>query len=78
VTEKAPATDTPIGAVPTVDAIDTDGIDVTSGDMEELLSVDMDDWRAEVPLIREYYAKFGDRLPPALAEQVDTLEKRLG
>jgi len=31
-----------------------------------------------VPLIREYYAQFGDRLPPALAEQVDILEERLG
>jgi phosphoenolpyruvate carboxykinase (GTP) len=43
-----------------------------------LLRIDADGWRAEVPLIREYYAKFGDRLPDALAAQVDTLEKRLG
>jgi phosphoenolpyruvate carboxykinase (GTP) len=46
--------------------------------MEELLRFDADDRRAEVPLIREYYAKFGDRLPGALPDQVDTLEKRLG
>jgi len=46
--------------------------------MEELLRVDTEGWRAEVPLIREYYAKFGDRLPGALSEQVDALEKRLG
>jgi phosphoenolpyruvate carboxykinase (GTP) len=46
--------------------------------MEELLRVDDDGWRAEVPLIRQYYAKFGDRLPAALDAQVDTLEKRLG
>ncbi len=57
--------DTPIGSVPTVDAIDTDGLDVSVDDMEELLRVDADGWRAEVPLIREYYAKFGDRLPGA-------------
>ena len=31
--------------------------------MEELLRVDVEGWRAEVPLIREYYAQFGDRLP---------------
>jgi hypothetical protein len=31
-----------------------------------------------VPLIREFYAKFGERLPGELAEQVDALEKRLG
>ncbi len=46
--------------------------------MEELLRVDAEGWRAEVPLIREYYAQFGDRLPQALTDQVDTLENRLG
>jgi phosphoenolpyruvate carboxykinase (GTP) len=46
--------------------------------MEELLRVDTEGWRAEVPLIKEYYAKFGDRLPQALAEQAETLGQRLG
>jgi len=78
VTDKAPAVDTPIGSVPTVEAIDIDGLEVSHDDMEELLRIDADGWRAEVPLIRGYYAKFGDRLPAALAGQVDTLEKRLG
>ena len=64
--------------VPTPGAIDTSGLDVTAEDMEELLRVDVDGWRAEVPLIREHYAQFGDRLPQALAEQVDTLETAPG
>jgi phosphoenolpyruvate carboxykinase (GTP) len=74
----AEAVDTPIGFVPAVDAIDVDGIAVTQADMEELLRVDIEGWRDEVPLIREFYAKFGDRLPGELAGQVDALEKRLG
>ena len=78
VTDKAPAVETPIGSVPTADAIDTTGLDVTGEQMEELLRVDVEGWRAEVPLIREYYAQFGDRLPQALADQADTLGKRLG
>jgi phosphoenolpyruvate carboxykinase (GTP) len=77
VTDKSAAVDTPIGAVPTVDAIDTTGLDVTREDMAELLRVDVEGWRAEVPLIREYYAMFGDRLPQALSDQADTLEARL-
>jgi phosphoenolpyruvate carboxykinase (GTP) len=77
ITDKADAVETPIGAVPTVDAIDTTGIDVPARDMEELLRVDVEGWKAEVPLIRGYYAQFGDRLPEALSDQVDTLEKRL-
>jgi phosphoenolpyruvate carboxykinase (GTP) len=75
---KAPGVETPIGAVPTVDAIDTTGLAISAEQMEELLRVDVEGWRAEVPLIREYYAKFGDRLPHALADQVDNLQKRLG
>jgi phosphoenolpyruvate carboxykinase (GTP) len=45
--------------------------------MEELLRVDRDEWRAEVPLIREHFAKFGDHLPRELAEAVDHLEHAL-
>jgi GTP-dependent phosphoenolpyruvate carboxykinase len=42
------------------------------------LKVDEDEWRAEVPLIREHLAQFDSRLPAALVEQVDALERRLG
>jgi phosphoenolpyruvate carboxykinase (GTP) len=72
------AVETPIGWVPAPGAIDIEGIEVSKEDMEELLRVDDDEWRAEVPLIREHYAQFGDRLPEALARTVDDLEKRLG
>ena len=59
-------------------AIDTEGLGVSKDAMEELLGVDAEDWRTEVPRIREYYEGFGDRLPDELAAQVDELEKRLG
>jgi phosphoenolpyruvate carboxykinase (GTP) len=42
-----------------------------------LLRVDHDEWRAEVPLIREHFSQFGDRLPAALADAVNDLERRL-
>src|SRR5579872_2668409 len=74
----AEATETAIGNVPAPGAIDTDGLDIDKEAMAELLAVDDDDWRAEVPLIREHYAKFGDHLPVELADQVDALERRLG
>jgi phosphoenolpyruvate carboxykinase (GTP) len=70
--------DTPIGFVPTLDSLDVAGVDVTPADMAELLDVDVDEWRAEVPSIREYFAMFGERLPDALHQQVDLLESRLG
>ena len=71
------AVDTPIGFVPTLDAINLDGLDVDLTDLEELLAVNVDEWRAEVPLIREHFATFGDRLPSQLTEAVNDLEQQL-
>ncbi len=73
----AQAEATPIGNVPAAGALDTDGLGVSDGDVAELLRVDADEWRREVPLIAEYYARFGDRLPVELVEQLDALERRL-
>ena len=71
------ATATPIGNVPSPGALDTHGLGVPDQDITELLRVDADEWRQEAPLIREYYARFGDRLPVELGEQLDALERRL-
>jgi phosphoenolpyruvate carboxykinase (GTP) len=71
------AVDTQIGRLPAPGAIHTAGVDVTDAALAELLSVDADAWRAEIPLIEEHYAQFGDRLPAPLHEQLDQLDKRL-
>ncbi|HZQ87560.1 MAG TPA: phosphoenolpyruvate carboxykinase (GTP) [Acidimicrobiales bacterium] len=71
------AVDTPIGRLPAPGAINTDGMDVSAADMSELLRVDADDWRAEVPSIEEHYAFLGERLPSALRDELLDLEKRL-
>ncbi len=75
---RAEAEVTPIGFVPTPTSIDVRGVDVTPGDMKELLTVHADEWRAEVPLIRKHFAQFGDRLPTKLRQEIDDLEQRLG
>ena len=72
------AVETPIGFLPAPGAIDIDGLDVSEADMAKLLTVDAGDWRAEVPLIRDYYATFGDKVPAELVAEVDSLEQRLG
>ena len=73
----AEALETPIGNVPTMDAVDFDDLDLSEEDKAELLRVDVDGWLQEIPLIREYYASFGNRIPEALIRQVDLLEARL-
>jgi phosphoenolpyruvate carboxykinase (GTP) len=71
------AVDTPIGRVPAPGAIDTSGLRVSDGDMAELLRVDPEEWRRELPPISEHYARFGERIPPALRDELDALAKRL-
>jgi len=70
--------ETPIGWVPEPGTVDVNGLQVSKEDMEELLRVDSDEWRAEVPLIRQHFDRFGDHLPPELAAAIDKLERRLG
>jgi phosphoenolpyruvate carboxykinase (GTP) len=45
--------------------------------MAELLAVHEDDWRREVPDIEQHYASLGDKLPVALRDELEDLEKRL-
>ena len=61
------AEETAIGLVPSEDAIDTSGLDVSPEAMAKLLDVDPDEWRAQLPQLREHLAKFGDDLPEELS-----------
>jgi phosphoenolpyruvate carboxykinase (GTP) len=67
----------PIGYVPTKDAIDTSGLDVSDADLSELLRVDPEEWRQELPDIEAHYARFGDHVPKELREELAALAERL-
>jgi phosphoenolpyruvate carboxykinase (GTP) len=71
------AVETPIGLVPTVDAIDRTGIDVDDAAMERLLDVDPTAWEAELAMIEEHYDALGERLPAELRRQLEGLRDRL-
>ena len=71
------AVKTPIGYMPTEDAIDTAGLDINTADMAELLKVNKEEWLNEVESIRKHYANYGEKLPKELVAQLDALEKRL-
>ena len=74
---EAAAVETPIGLVPAPGAIETTGLDLSERDMAELLSVDPDQWTAQMPQLHEHFARFGDRLPRELRAQLEALEDRL-
>jgi phosphoenolpyruvate carboxykinase (GTP) len=72
------AVDTPIGFLPTPDAISRPQ-GVSEEDMKEILKVDIEGWKAEIADVRQnHYPKFGDKLPPQLYAELDAIEKRLG
>ncbi len=69
--------ETPIGVLPTRDALDLDGLDLPEQDLELLLSVDAEVWKHEASLLPEYFQQFGDRLPQAITDEHHALVQRL-
>jgi phosphoenolpyruvate carboxykinase (GTP) len=74
---EAEAETSPIGYLPRVQDIDLEGSGVDEAVLADLLSVDPDLWKAEAQGIREFYGKFGDKLPPVLKKELEGLESRL-
>jgi phosphoenolpyruvate carboxykinase (GTP) len=68
---------TPIGFVPAPGAIDTKGLDASAEDMKEVSAVNVEEWRAELPLIQEWFTKIGSKLPSELEKQFDHLKAAL-
>jgi len=75
---KAEARETPIGWLPTDGALDLTGLDIPAEDLEGLLHVDVDAYRAEIADIEAHFARFGDRLPERLRKQLSAFKRRLG
>jgi phosphoenolpyruvate carboxykinase (GTP) len=76
--DEAEAAETPIGLVPAPGALETGGLDLSAGQLEELLKVDPEEWKVQLPQLRQHFASFGDALPDELRRQLDVLEERLG
>ena len=73
----AEAVETPIGNLPAPGAIDISGISINEADLASILRVDKEAWLAEVESIKANYLSYGDRLPPALAAELEKLESKL-
>jgi phosphoenolpyruvate carboxykinase (GTP) len=74
---KGKSVDTPIGVLPTPDAIERPA-GVSESDMAEILKVDIEGWKAEIADVRaNHYPKFGGKLPKELDAELEAIEKRL-
>ncbi len=74
----AAAQATPIGNLPLPEAIDLTGLNLPAENLRQLLAVDDAGWHNEISSVAESYSRFGDKLPPALATQLEHLRQRLG
>jgi phosphoenolpyruvate carboxykinase (GTP) len=74
---KAGAQDTAIGYLPRPQDLNTSGLDIAPGALEEILSVKPEQWKKEVAEVRAYLGEYGSRTPKALYEELDGVEKRL-
>jgi len=76
--DKVGAHETAIGLVPAKEDLDTDGLQISDEDLAEVLTVDPEQVKAQLPQVKEHLATFGDRLPDELGAQLAALEQRLG
>jgi phosphoenolpyruvate carboxykinase (GTP) len=74
---KASTKVTPIGIMPTDDAIDLTGCETTPETLKELLTVDIEGWKKEVAGVKESWEKFGDRIPAALTAKLAEITEAL-
>ena len=71
------AVETPIGLLPTLDGLNLDQLGLSEDAIASLLRVDADGWMAELPLIEDYYASFGEHVPEELKEELEELKRKL-
>lgn len=71
------AVGTPIGYQPHPNDINLEGTDISQGILKDLLNVDTDLWKQEVSGIKEFCAKFGNKLPAELSHQLSVLNGNL-
>jgi phosphoenolpyruvate carboxykinase (GTP) len=71
------AEETPVGFVPTRNALTLDGLKISPETIDELLRVNAEDWEDDLADSKEFFDKFGNRLPRELREEHGKLSRRL-
>ncbi|WP_289033402.1 phosphoenolpyruvate carboxykinase (GTP) [uncultured Arsenicicoccus sp.] len=74
---KAEGVESPIGLLPKPEEINTDGLDLTDEQLVTALAFDKASWEKELPLVEEWFGKFGDELPAELRAELDGLKDRV-
>lgn len=70
------AVKTPIGYLPSAEALDVTGIDLAPDAVKQLLNVDRDEWLHEIEELKHYFKLFSDHFPPELNQEIENLNDR--
>ncbi|TQL48532.1 phosphoenolpyruvate carboxykinase (GTP) [Homoserinimonas aerilata] len=73
----AAAVDTPLGYAPVEGGLDVDGLDIDDEQLKQLFAIDPEAWLAELDDTEGFFARFGDRLPAAMATQLAEIRQRM-
>ncbi|HEY8551770.1 MAG TPA: phosphoenolpyruvate carboxykinase (GTP) [Vicinamibacterales bacterium] len=71
------AVETPIGFVPSIDALDRNGLGLSDDVLRQLLKVDPAEWVDAVGGQEAFFRQFGSRLPRELEEEHEALAHRI-
>ncbi|AKT50540.1 phosphoenolpyruvate carboxykinase (GTP) [Arsenicicoccus sp. oral taxon 190] len=74
---KAEGVESPIGLLPKPEEINTDGLELTDEQLATALAFDKAGWEKELPMVEEWFGKFGDELPAELRAELDGLKERV-
>jgi len=68
----------PYGRVPAKRALDVTELNLSEKELDKLFQISKEEGLNEVKEMKEYYKKFGDKLPKELNEELSALEERYG
>ncbi|MFA9399962.1 MAG: phosphoenolpyruvate carboxykinase (GTP) [Acidobacteriota bacterium] len=75
--DKGETFETALGLLPSIGDLNLDGLDISADALDEILTVDDDAVRRQLPQVEEHLAKFGDTLPDEISRQLEALKERL-
>jgi phosphoenolpyruvate carboxykinase (GTP) len=75
--DKGETFETALGLLPSIGDLNLDGLDISADALDEILTVDDDAVRKQLPQVEEHLAKFGDTLPDEIRRQLEALKERL-
>ncbi|MCS7280736.1 MAG: phosphoenolpyruvate carboxykinase (GTP) [Desulfobacterota bacterium] len=69
------AKETPIGLLPHIDDLEISGLEIDKAKLEKIISYESSGWESEVREIKEFFSKFGERIPIELKKELERLER---